>query len=272
MNFVFCLNTATIQPASLPEKIEAAAAAGYQAIELWAPDALDYVAQGGSLEQLRRMVDDAGLARPSMIHLKNWWSCAGAGSSQDWDEVRRRLEVAAALGARHIVAGPPHQHVDLDRLAEDYHRLLEVSLQYGVPASLEYLGFVPHINRLEVAWDVLQRTDHPAATLVVDTWHNFRGGTDPGMLEKIPAEKISIVHWNDAPAQVPREQQTDNDRVMPTDGILPLAQVARQLQRIGYQGALSLELFHPEYWKQDPREVARLGLQKMKASLEQGAE
>ena len=269
MSFTFCLNTATIQPASLPEKIQAAAEAGYQAIELWVADVLSFLQQGGTLEQVRRMVDEAGLARPSMIHLKNWWSCAGAGTTEDWNQVRRSLEVDAALGSRHIVAGPPHQQVDLDHLAEDYHRLLEVSLQYGVPASLEYLGFVPQVNRLEVAWDVIQRAGHPAATVVVDTWHNFRGGTDPAMLERIPAEKISIVHWNDAPADIPRQQQADPDRVMPGDGILPLAEVASQLQRIGYRGALSLELFHRPYWEQDPRHVARLGLEKMKASLGQ---
>ena len=267
MSFVLCLNTSTIQPAPLLEKIQIAARCGYQAVELWITDVQEFVRQGGQVQQVRALLDDLGLQRPSMIHLKNWWSCAGSGSPEDWDQVRRRLEVAAALGAEHVVAGPPHDVVDLNHLAEDYHRLLELSLEYGPAASLEYLGFTPCVNRLEVAWEVLCRVDHPAATLVVDTWHNFRGGTDPQCLERIPPQRISIVHWNDAPAGIPREKQTDNDRVMPGDGILPLNRVADQLRKIGYQGAVSLELFHPQYWKQPPEQVARLGMEKLRATL-----
>jgi hypothetical protein len=30
---------------------------------------------------------------------------------------------------------------------------------------------------------------------------------------------------------------------------------------------ISLELFNPSYWEQDPKEVARIGLEKTKAAL-----
>jgi sugar phosphate isomerase/epimerase len=55
---------------------------------------------------------------------------------------------------------------------------------------------------------------------------------------------------------------------MPGDGILDLRDLARQLKSTGYCGVLSLELFNRNYWEQDPREVARLGLQKMRDSVE----
>jgi sugar phosphate isomerase/epimerase len=41
----------------------------------------------------------------------------------------------------------------------------------------------------------------------------------------------------------------------------------RTLRDIGFRGFLSLELFNPEYWKQDPHLMARTGLQKMKAAV-----
>jgi 2-keto-myo-inositol isomerase len=37
---------------------------------------------------------------------------------------------------------------------------------------------------------------------------------------------------------------------------------------IGYQGWLSLELFREDLWKRDPLEVARIGLEKMRAVVE----
>ena len=35
----------------------------------------------------------------------------------------------------------------------------------------------------------------------------------------------------------------------------------------GYTGVISLELFNPNYWEQDPAEVARTGLEKMQATV-----
>ena len=36
----------------------------------------------------------------------------------------------------------------------------------------------------------------------------------------------------------------------------------------GYEGVISLELFNPSYWEQDPAEIARIGLEKMQAVLD----
>ena len=58
---------------------------------------------------------------------------------------------------------------------------------------------------------------------------------------------------------------TDGDRVYPGDGVAPLADILRTLREIGFDGYLSIELFNPTYWKQDPLEVgARSGLQKLR--------
>ena len=55
---------------------------------------------------------------------------------------------------------------------------------------------------------------------------------------------------------------------MPGDGIFDLKRYVEVLAQIGYQGFLSLELFREDLWQRDPREVARLGLEKMKAVVE----
>ena len=57
----------------------------------------------------------------------------------------------------------------------------------------------------------------------------------------------------------------DEHRIYPGDGIAPLTDLLRDLRAIGFRGMLSLELFNREYWKQDPLEVAKTGLAKMKA-------
>jgi sugar phosphate isomerase/epimerase len=69
---------------------------------------------------------------------------------------------------------------------------------------------------------------------------------------------------NDYPAEPGREAITDADRVYPGDGVAPLGPMLRDLRDVGFDGYLSLELFNPTYWKQDPGLVVRTGLQKMK--------
>lgn len=267
MPFQFGLNTSTIRTTPLLKQIRVAAAAGYEAIELWAADVEGNIAAGGSLAEVAHALDDAGLLRPSMISLRDWWLPDETAWLAAADEIRRRLEIAAALGVARIVAGPPREEIAPLLAAERYRQLLDLSVEYGVPASLEFLGFVPAFATLEIAWLVCQLADHPAATITLDAWHLFRGESDPDAVASLPPERISIVHWDDAPADVPREEQTDGHRVMPGDGILDLAGLAAQLRDLGWSGVLSLELFHEGYWADDPLAVARLGLEKMKRSV-----
>ena len=69
------------------------------------------------------------------------------------------------------------------------------------------------------------------------------------------------------PGDVPREEQGDEHRLYPGDGILPLTQVLQSLKAIGYEKALSLEIFKREYWEQAPDKVAADGLDKMRKCI-----
>ena len=79
--------------------------------------------------------------------------------------------------------------------------------------------------------------------------------------EKLRSSALTMHRHN------PRAEQTDADRVYSGDGILNLGQMLSILEDAGYAGVISLELFNPNYWEQDPTEVARIGLEKMKSAL-----
>ena len=113
----------------------------------------------------------------------------------------------------------------------------------------------------------MEVADHPDSTIVLDPFHIFRGGGETDDMRGIPADKIAVFHFNDAPASPPRAEQADADRVYPGDGILDLKAMIAILKEAGYQGVISLELFNPSYWEEDPREVARIGLEKMKSAI-----
>jgi sugar phosphate isomerase/epimerase len=266
-DFLFGLNTSTIRPASLMDKIRITHEAGYDAIELWIEDVEKYQAEGHPASDVRKALDDAGLQRPSMISLRDWCEPDETKFRAALDVAKRRLDVARELGVERIVAGPPRGKVPLEVAVARYNELLELSVQRGVPASVEFLGFVEGINRLEDAWAIAAGTAQSTATVTPDAWHMFRGGTDWAVVDSIPGDHISCFHWNDAPAEPPRAEQNDSHRVYPGDGILDLKKLADQLRAKDWHGVLSLELFNPSYWAQDPLEVARTGLAKMRESV-----
>lgn len=264
----FGLNTSTIRPAGPREKIEITAKAGYEAIEMWVSDIDQYVKDGGKVSDLRKLLDDLSLARPSMIMLGGFYVADEVAFGKAIEECKRRLQMAADLGIKRIVASPPREVVERKLAIDRYGKLLEVSQGFGVPASVEFLGFVDGINTLEEAWAICAGPGNPAATVTPDIWHMFRGGTNLTTLDQVPADHISCFHWNDAPREPARLEQNDSHRVYPGDGIMPLKQIADQLRKKGWEGCLTLELFNPSYWKEDPLAVAKIGLAKMKASVE----
>src|SRR5438034_9075376 len=99
-----CLNTSTIRPASLPEKIAIAAEAGYTAVELWSDDLTQLEKQGKPLSEVDQRLRDAGLKVPSVIALFDWMKTAGAGKEFSFGKSRRRMAQAEPLGAPHIGA------------------------------------------------------------------------------------------------------------------------------------------------------------------------
>lgn len=268
LEFSYCLNTSTIRPAGLLDKIRIAADTGYSAIELWHDDIDAHLAGGGQLREIRQALAAGGLELATTIYLRNWFDTQGDAFLLAWDECRQRMAVAAELGAQYVIASPPAREADYDLGAERYRQLLELGEQLGVWPIMEFLGFVEDLNSIEKALLVLQRCGHPRGTTVLDPFHVFRGGGSVESILKLRPEQVAISHFNDIPRQPPREQQQDGDRVMPGEGCFDLRRYLDLLRQIGYRGWLSLELFREDLWQQDPREVARVGLEKMRAVVE----
>lgn len=268
--FQYCLNASTIRPTHLLRKVEIAAEAGYAGIELWHQEIDEYLAQGGTLRELRRALDDHGLAVPTTIYLAGWFDTTGDEYTRARDECQRRLEQAAAVGAPFAIASPPLGRADYDLGARHYHELLELGKQFAVQPALEFLGFVEQLNTIEDALEVMEKSGHVEATTVLDPFHIFRGGGSVESIAKLRSEQIAVSHFNDVPRVPPRAQQHDPDRVMPGDGIFDLRRYLELLEQTGYNRFLSLELFREDLWQQDPLEVARTGLEKMREVAEGG--
>jgi len=259
------LNASTIKPVPLLEKIRIAAEAGYSGIELWAVDLYEHVGRGGEISDVEKTLADRGLSVPCLIAVRNWGESRGWEHKLALDEARRRMELAARLGAPLVVCTPPMEEPGFDRLHEGYAELLEIGREAGTRAVLEYISFFASLNNLPDAATVLDRCGDPDGTLVIDAFHNWNSRTALDDLRALPRERIAHYHIDDAAPDKPSGTQKDPDRVMPGDGPIDLEGELSILREKGYEGWVSLELFNEELWRQDPLEVAKRGFDRLQA-------
>jgi 2-keto-myo-inositol isomerase len=262
--FTLCLNTSTIRPTPLLEKIRIAGATGYEAIEPWNDEVTDYLDGGGTMAELKSALGDAGLKVVSVIALHGWVTAEGDAYRKVLDDCRRRMDQAAALGSPYIVASPPKEVVSLGLASKRFGELMRLGKLAGVAPSMEFLGFVDGIKSVSSARAIASDCGEPGATVVADVFHMIRGGGSVDDLLALTGDRIACFHINDLPAKPDPLTQTDADRVMVGEGIADLPRVIANLRTIGYRGPLSLELFNRDLWAKDPADVVKVGFDRIK--------
>ena len=271
--FRYCLNTSTINGRNVPirEQIKVASKAGYDSIEIWLRDVGRLVESGGKLKDLASEIADLGLKVDSAIAFANWIVDDGQKRKAGLEQAKRDMEIVAELGGTHIAAPPAgatrEPGLDLDAAADRYRDLLEVGKAVGVVPQVELWGFSKNLSRLEEVLHVAAGADHPDACVLLDVYHLYKGGCEFNNMDLVPGRKMHCLHMNDYPADPPRAEIGDKDRVYPGDGVAPLNRILRDLASGGFTGTLSLELFNPNYHKRPAQEVADTGLQKMKQAV-----
>ena len=173
--------------------------------------------------------------------------------------------MAARLGAPYIVATPPLELARQEHLPERYVDLLEIGRKEGIRPTFEYISFFKSVYNLSDAWRIVQESDDPDSSIILDAFHNWNSNSTLDDLRTIPLEKISHYHIDDAHPDIAATDQKDPDRVMLGDGQIDLAAELAVLKEKGYDRTMSLELFNAELWEQDPLEVITTGLEKMKS-------
>jgi sugar phosphate isomerase/epimerase len=272
--FRYCLNVATIrgQKLSLPQQIEVAASAGYQAIEPWVSDVKESAEKGRSPEELARQLRDRGLEVPSTIAFFPWIVEDGRERARGLEQAKREMDLARRIGATRIAAPPAgtrdKERISLSAAAERYRALVELGMSLGIVPELELWGFSKVFSHVSEAAMIAIQSGHPQACLLLDVFHIYKGGSDFHDLRFLSGRVLPVVHMNDYPARPPRSEISDADRVFPGDGVAPLGLMLRTLHENGFNGFLSLEVFNRDYWRQDAHLVARTGLQKMRTAVQ----
>ncbi|MEO0447436.1 MAG: TIM barrel protein, partial [Verrucomicrobiota bacterium] len=106
--FSFCLNTSTIrgQKVGIEREIEIAAETGYDGIEPWLRDITAYVDAGGSLDDLRKKIEDLGLTIESAIGFASWVVDDEEKRAQGFEQAKQDMNTLAQLGGIRMAAPP----------------------------------------------------------------------------------------------------------------------------------------------------------------------
>lgn len=271
--FKFGLNMSTIRRQELDAaaEIDVAGKAGYDSIEPWFRKLNEYFEKGGKVEDLKKRIDDHGLTVESAIGFAKWIVNDPAERAAGLEEAKRDMDLIARLGGTRIAAPPAGvpagEVVSLDDAADRYRALLELGDTMGVVPQVEMWGGNPTIGTVEKALYVAIRSGHPKACFLGDVYHTYKGGSAFESLLLMGPHALQTYHFNDYPADPPRETIKDADRVFPGDGIAPLTAILKHFMAVGAYPVLSLELFNPGYWAMPAEECAKTGLAKMKEAV-----
>ncbi|MCY7352641.1 MAG: sugar phosphate isomerase/epimerase [Cytophagaceae bacterium] len=269
--FQFCLNMSTIrgQKLGFVKELEVASKAGFRSVEIWINTLEDYLKSGGTVADARKRLSDLGLQVEDAIGFAQWIVDDDAVRAQALEQLQREMDLLAQIGCKRIAAPPmgatQKPGLDLQKAGERYRAILDLSDKTGVVPQLELWGFSKNLSRLSEVLYVAAESGHPSARLLLDVYHIYKGGSSPASLPLVGKPSIEIFHVNDYLATMPPSTITDADRVYPGDGVAPIRDLLKVLKNPDRTIILSLELFNKTYYAQDALEVAKTGLNRMKA-------
>ncbi len=239
---------------SLEAKLDAMKRAGFSQVMLMARD---LVSHPGGVSAAVAAVQASGLRPTGFQVLRDFEGLSGHLHGYKVDIAQSMLEMCAATGSRVLLACSStsrHASQDLEHIAADLQKLAMLALPLGIRIAYEALSWGRTVNEFPVSWDVVCRADCPNLGIGIDSFHIFAAKTPLDAIEELDPEKIFLVQlsdfmWQDAPTFEERMTTARTFRVFPGEGVHSeqLADLVLRLDRIGYRGDYSFEVFNDDY-------------------------
>ena len=238
----------------LEAKLAAMKAVGFSQVML---SARDVVGHPQGLQAAVAAVRASGLRPTGFQVLRDFEGLSGHLHNYKVDIAKSMLEMCAALDSKVLLACSStsrHATQDLDAIARDLRKLAMLALPLGIKVAFEGLSWGRTINEFTTAWDVVCRADCPNLGLGLDSYHVFAAKTPLDAIEDLDPSKIFLVQladfmWQETQTFEERMTTARTFRVFPGEGVHSeqLADLVLRLQRLGYRGDYSFEVFNDDY-------------------------
>ena len=242
---------------TLEDKLTAAAAAGFDGVEIFEPD---FTVSPLAAREVRSRCADLELSIDLYQPFRDFDSVNPETLQLSLRRAERKFDVMEQLGTDLILvcsAVSADAVDDDDRIAEQLHQLASRAQERGMRISYEALAWGRYVNTYERSWDIVRTADHPALGLCIDSFHILSKGSDPAGIEKIPGEKLFFLQLADAPyLDMDVLQWSRHYRLFPGQGTFDLPAFLGHVLAAGYTGPLSLEVFNDVFRQSDPKRSA----------------
>lgn len=264
------LNGATTMHADLQTDIRAASEAGFELIEIWAAKLREFL-KTNTVAGLKQLLEENNIEPYSINSIEH----ITFRTAEDYEKIKAECEeysrIAGEINCSYVVVVPgrlPKGGASEDKIIEESVRVLnelaDIAEKHSVGLAFEFLGQTDcSVQTLDLDKKIIERVNRTNVGLVIDTFHFYAGNSSFEAIETLDPKKLFIFHINDA-EDLPKENLTDAHRLYPGMGILPIKEIKKRFDKIGYDRMVSIEIFRPEYWNENPFEVAK----KAKAATE----
>ncbi|QTX03538.1 bifunctional sugar phosphate isomerase/epimerase/4-hydroxyphenylpyruvate dioxygenase family protein [Agromyces archimandritae] len=241
----------------LVEKLHACAAAGFDGVEIM--DA-DLIAAYESPEEIRALCDRLGLTIDMFQPMRDIEGVSDDVFAENLRRAEAKFDIMQRLGTDLVLvcSNVATASVDDDAVAAAQLGLLaDAAAARGIRIAYEALAWGRYVDDYRHAWRLVELADRPNLGVCLDSFHILSRGHDPAAIEEIPAEKIFFLQLADAPRlDMDVLSWSRHHRLFPGEGDFDLTGFLAHVQRAGYTGPLSLEVFNDTFRQTDVTRTA----------------
>ena len=231
----------------LPEKLEAAAAARFDGVEIFENDLLQFPGTPG---EVRRLCRDLGLRIDMFQPFRDFEGVSPEQLLRNLDRAERKFDVMEELGTELILVCANISEAassDFDLRAEQMALLAERAARRKFRIAFEALAWGGAVKTWRQVWDIVQRANQPNLGVALDSFHTLALKDDWQAIKEIPGQRIFYMQLADAPwVNTDPLTHSRHYRCFPGQGAMDLTGFVGAVLDSGYNGPMSLEIFSDE--------------------------
>lgn len=241
----------------LDDKLQAAAAAGFDGVELFEDD---LIASPRAPREIRQLCADLGLSIDLYQPFRDFEGVPPERFERNLRRAERKFALMEDLGVTTMLVCStlsPYAIDDDELAAEQLAALAERATKRGIRIAYEALSWGRFVNTWEHSWKIVRLAAHANLGLCLDSFHILSKNPAPQGIATIQPDKLFFVQLADAPRlKMDLVQWSRHHRLFPGQGAFDLARFLDQVLTAGYAGPLSLEVFNDVFRQADPGPAA----------------
>ena len=229
---------------------------------------VSFYQEQGDPDQLKTFSKEIDIPLSSCGILCDGWAF-GRGKLQDNAVVMAKylINLAHSAGCTGLYLNGPSDSGDIKGAAKAFREICQYADDLGLAIALEFMGYSPQVNGINVAMDIVDRAEVQNSGLAIDAYHFFVGPSTFEDLDALPDSSILSVHLADGPADL-SDPAIDFDRLMPGEGELPLLELVQAIAKKGFDAYWDIECIKGADYATDLCEVAQHALKSTKDLVE----